>query len=1079
MVFADIMSQALLDPEMLSCTEMPTSRLPSSLVELRSAVDSTNEILHTLRDILVLSLREPIDQSFIKAELPTFWSKLVSNRVRGIKRFFRAGLGTESELVDNLLTPLIPELVTWERVALKENMSWNFDCGDEPRPLREFSFQENRPPPVAVLHFLDELARQRDALFQDHRKSWWPKHEEVGKGFPRGLAVQQLLPTWECFGFALQNRGHAPYITGRIMDVLEANPETVLAPVPSDDDIVNAYIDSMSFVIRAHLSLFPSKKAKNEALIRLWEKYAARQEEYGEYFPVLQTLMLSGIAEPLALYSAARVIRPPRLPQPSYLWMERESDEILEWDPAGEACNKNLPARDDRSLPETLLYLRLVGDYCDRYNYIVPEARSLDVLHDPHWPWPNIRYSPLNRELVRKMSPASRDAVIMSALLYLDSIATYTPNRLLTTSFPSSDSQRAPPMRLAAEFTKTAQENNGGKGMKRALWVLGSSIKSVPASLLRDLTITYLDCLQALQKIDPMFAPLMRATFKLIRLLVQSDVPELAVDVVCRVIETYPDESTYYRHMKLLTLGRRLHPEAAATFMDCFAGFVCSKLVEQKQAKPASQPEGQAFVKITTVKFLAETLGEADFLPTDTILQIFTRLVNSSHHVDIRAAVAKSTLGLLTRVGGTAFDNVYGFLSSLADTAAGPSEKDPVPGREAWKTSLPTVSPSTNRPTLSLLLKNAFEAIPPGRREKYASEILIPLIESSRDQHTYWMDIFLSSIGLSRNDPDIQIPNFGPFDPRISDTVFRIWGTYLPPNFLTEHHRNWALTPIHHHAAYQHITNTLETKNPGYRQTNSGTHWNEIATLVKSTNPLTSLDLLLFSSKGPEIENGITLSIVAREFKYRLGLLARNPIQYYRKLDKFVVSISPVIRALRGVRGYRAGSDNMNEADRAKRYNELDWILRWVVDDIQCLDGSGPPILPSQLEMQALLLPSPAYLKPVGDKLELFVSEVTRLLRRWIEDPVLVLEFDVVVRIVQEVRKEDAIVVADMLAGEQVDLESIREIEFCLRVRLAKGLLDRVGDSDLRLSALVRSIVGRWRESQNQFVKRTGWEVLI
>ena len=159
--------------------------------------------------------------------------------------------------------------------------------------------------------------------------------------------------------------------------------------------------------------------------------------------------------------------------------------------------------------------------------------------------------------------------------------------------------------------------------------------------------------------------------------------------------------------------------------------------------------------------------------------------------------------------------------------------------------------------------------------------------------------------------------------------------------------------------------------------------------------------------------------------------------------------------------------------------------MRFVVQDILELSktsvdaGSAQPILPSALEIQALMLPSPVYNPNTQDKLQVFVVELSSLLRQWIEDPVLVLEFGAIETITKEARQEDAIALADMLAGEKIDLYSGSETALCLNVRLAKSLLDQVRLPDLRLSPLVRQMVEQWRRSRNHFVRRMGWEILV
>lgn len=1087
-VFTELMD-SILNAQVPSCTEMPSSRQPSSISELRSAVDSINESLGALREILVLSQREPTAESYCPFNsLPEFWSQLVANRVRAIKRFRRAGLGTESELIDTLLMPLIPELVAWERVALEEDR-WIFNHESQPQPLSYWHLPDQAPP-ASVLRFLDALACQLDTVFQNHRRNRTPALQEVADGFPRGLAVQDLLPHQTWVGFALRHKDHAPFITNRVLDVLEATPEVVLTAVPRDDDIVDGYIDDMSWVIRRHLSLFPSKKLKSKALIQLWEKYASRREEYGGYFPVLQTLMLSEVAEPLRLYAAARVIRPPRLPQ-----VPERTSEIIEWDPASSVPADKKPPCDDDSLPKNLLYLRLTGGSRIKLASIPTSDRGLDALRDVHWLWPRTWRSPSNRELLRRMQPGAREGIIISALLYLDSVvAEYTPRRILSTTFPSSDFHRVPAMRLAGELEKSARTSGGREGLNRSLSALEFSIKNIPALLLRDVTVSYLDSLQKLEKTNPEFGPLMRTAFRLIRCLVMSDTPEFAVDIICRVIEHYPSESSYHRHMKLPTLCRQLRPDAAAAFIQRFAGSVCGRLVEQQRCgqKPPDSEQGQSYVKVTTVKLLAQILGDADFLSTDTTLDIFRQLIDSTHHIDIRAAVVKATLHLFGHVSDSGVDKIIQFLSLLADIAAGPSESNPISDPDTWATNLPNVSSDEDRPTLSLLVGKAIDTIPPNRQVQYAKDILIPLVNNSTAQHTHWMDIFLSRLNLSRNHADINIPDFGPFSPDICDDIVRKCAGYLPASFIREQHRAWALATTHHHAAHEYITRTLNAKDPTYKQTDSGEHWDEMVRLANKTEPLQTLHMFLsrlLALPDSHVENGITLSVMAEEYRMRLGEMARRPMKYDTNQKRFIVSIKPVVDGLWSLREYRHGSEGLSDAETEEEYRLFDVILRDIIDDIRGLaersetDPDAPRLFPSGLELDVLLLPSPKYNPNTNsgsvDILHTFVSKLSDLLRQRIEDPSLVLEFDVAEKAVKEVRDEDAITVAERLAG-RLELDSVTgHLEKCLRVRLAKKLLERVSLAELRLSAEVQEMVGRWRTSESLIVRRMGYEVLV
>jgi hypothetical protein len=50
--------------------------------------------------------------------------------------------------------------------------------------------------------------------------------------------------------------------------------------------------------------------------------------------------------------------------------------------------------------------------------------------------------------------------------------------------------------------------------------------------------------------------------------------------------------------------------------------------------------------------------------------------------------------------------------------------------------------------------------------------------------------------------------------------------------------------------------------------------------------------------------------------------------------------------------------------------------------------ADAPRVLPSTLELQILLLPSPVYSPNAARKLQVFVSELSGLLGGWIDEPV-------------------------------------------------------------------------------------------
>ncbi|PLB37520.1 uncharacterized protein BDW47DRAFT_106781 [Aspergillus candidus] len=1138
-VFPDIMSKTILtrDNACLGCVDMPSSRLPKDMAALRATVKSAHKVLSALLETVLLALCEPIDHRSFTRGIASFLRRLVAARIRGINRYRRAGVGSEAEIVDALLMPLVPILIAWERTSENPQRSSTDDEEEVSTDKEEeaSTSQQNNgmissekeswtdddgylhslelPPQCspAVLRFFDEYARHRNDLHRAQRVNLFSDVADLDEGWPQGLQFQCLLPGRPWFAFALKHPETAPYMAGRINTVLEASPRVVFVPQPQHDEIVDDdHVDSIPVAVCALIDMHQNKRAKTDAIRALWDTYQSRKDEYGKYFPVLRDYLVNLLEEEL-LFEAANFVRPPRLAQAASYLPSTNPTALTAWDPTSSVLEEAQPAADElsnlkeRRLATNLLYYQLQGEL-DSENYIPYDDTPLWHLSNRHWAWPKLRFERAlaGSHVVRKMTLPAREATIVSALLYLElamhnlhaeKTPTDTQSREsspLAAPFPDADTVRYPAMYIKKDFLEVAWDDVG-KAMGRCLDVLRASMYAVPSKLVSALLDRVLDALETLERPHGVFKVVLRTAFALIQAFVLSDSPELAVAPVLRVIESFPSESAYHRCMKLLSLCRRLRPDSVAAFLERFSGFVCEKLVEQqcrdpqKQQSPRLTPKTNApnYVKITTVKMLAQLLSQADFLPLDTTLRILGDVFHSTHHIDIRTQIVKAALNLFDPVRGSpaGLDRLFTFIKSIAhEIAQEPSEMDSAGDVSAWTTALPNVSSIKERPGLQVLIE-AQAKLPPALHAKYVQHVLLPFVTASENTHNVWMDAFLAPLGLSR--AELGIPSFGPFDPYLIDTILSKWSIYLPARYLLTKHNEWALTHTLHWQSYATIGDTLATSNPEYRQTNAGQHWEELVSRLHETDPISILFPLLRDDAllTPLVADGITRKTVVSEFACRTRQIARYPAQYFPKAGKMRVTLDPLISSLKQLRAFRVTKEDIGAESRRTRYTVTDEALRSVMDYVASLrdiTDHKPPVLPTPFELEVLVLPSPVYIPDAEreDRLTQFVEAMVEMISTRVSSLALVLEFAALESVVDEVIAEDIVRVVELLNASRGQ-HRLGALERGLVVKLAQRLVNRLSDDEVRLCQGLRPLVDDWRRDEDESVSRIGWGVCI
>ncbi|KAF9895122.1 hypothetical protein FE257_000024 [Aspergillus nanangensis] len=1057
-VFPDLL-KIMLSPEMaclVSCVKVPASRQPSSLDALSIAVQQSHAILDTIRDLILQYFKEPGASDKATMHIPEFIPSLVYHRM--IKTT-KADLGTSKQLADILLQPLIPVIMTYEHVGLNEaevKIQWPTVRGILQRLACPDRLSDE------VLAFVDQVAQQRDQLIQSERQTLCPDVLSLDPAWPRGLPIQDLLPSVKWALHAMRRPHAAPFVTARIRDIVFAPEAIALSPPPHNEDPIRQwFIDDLLFAIQAYTG-WGHVRGVVRRLREIWDHYASMLAPFPDHYRTFQrwfSLRIVGFNR--RVQRGMRFVRPHEPPTATYLVDPIMPEEVIEWHPR--------PA-----LVDELKEIPIIVLYCRAYVRMLPwpafKRNETKVGPLGSWPFPGFVGT-----CVRSLALESRDAIGLSALLMLE---TFTKKRLLPGAFPEQH-LRYPPMYLEGHFVNLVNQDPP-QLLRSVPQVLKHFMSTIPAGLLRELCSGLLDTLAAMDAADPIHSSLLRCTVHLIKLLSDSHKPDYAVDIVLRFLQDFPNESSYHRHLKLSLLGDRLSPAQAHGFIQQIARIVSTGS------------------KISTAKQLAQLVHQVRFLSPAAARHILHDLVTSTTHIDARVDAVASIFTLLRR--NTPQTGTYKLLKHLSLLAACPSEREHATEQdwaaaEADSTvSLPSISPPTDRPLLELFVHKAAAKVPDPDKRSYLTDILLPLLAESTSQHARWMRIFLSRLNLPDTDTDMHSSfPFGAFDPVLVDSILAAWGNYLPASFLALQ-RALSLSYIHHRYL-QRITAALAHQNVEFRQTDAGTHWAECLHIYQETYPFGRLHMALNRGLADRLPDGLTVEALCEEFRLRAATVARHPIAYDPKTRRFRASAKPLLEGMyRMVRSRGRGQG----ANRVQHYRLVQRTLEMVVQDIETLHAGGlpsmgsveekeeekeqeeedPVVLPSTMELQVLLLlPEEGDIKgeeeeddPVGE----FARRMLQLVTVCVGDPVCLLEWEALRPALERVQVDHlakcAVLLGDVGEGEA-------GLDACLRVRLALVLLTRMEKEAILLDGEVHEMVQRWKRSENDFIRRKGWAV--
>jgi hypothetical protein len=279
--------------------------------------------------------------------------------------------------------------------------------------------------------------------------------------------------------------------------------------------------------------------------------------------------------------------------------------------------------------------------------------------------------------------------------------------------------------------------------------------------------------------------------------LAKGDKPALAEELIVRTIIDRPDASSWHRQMLSITFFKRLPAKNAEHLLLGFAKAIGEKLEEQSYIRIGEAAGTPSFVKVTTVKYLAQLLQDAQFLSAEASIDVLLELFKVATHPDIRLATLESMLSTLntlcnaelhspvtniSEIRNPLIHKILAALDAVAPVVGSINERRP-PREQDWAEARADLSklpePASSRPLWTALFSAANSST--ALKTYFVDHLLLPALHHSMAEHQKWLTLFLAK--HSANFGAEELPQL-PVDPGMMHGVLYNFTALVPAQLL-------------------------------------------------------------------------------------------------------------------------------------------------------------------------------------------------------------------------------------------------------------------------------------------------------
>ncbi|KAF7541957.1 hypothetical protein G7054_g204 [Neopestalotiopsis clavispora] len=787
--------------DLLSGIPSHTRRELPQFADISGMVHKGNDIVLGLLETAGMGIQEPFFQTYSWYSVTRLRHEVLEQRISRTQALQKQHKISDGDIMHHIWEPTIQFLLKAERFLLQEeNKELGLNSIFGPFNNGWWTVEE---PSSSTGMFLDELARRRDELWKEYRFTIHPATADIQDPWPRGLPVQALCARLSSKDF---NMPSMPYLDSRCKNVVfcESNmmDETPAKGSEDEEDIreaIGRFSDSYKFALSHYLyaakgqadrderlrkawvhalGLFmkttipPERRMSDVMTVEFWKHYYCAKLNIPDMEKDLNRL---GLLSDIKKHTIG-------LPEPDV------NGTPVEWTPwlAGKRGPSNQPLRNK---PELCLDHALWNDAQNEATVYSPFVENVKCWTGPSTKLPD--WSGLDAP-----TPQHEDALIAAAIAYINT-KYGSDSSLLLKAFPEEAEPRYPGLYLDQEFLEAYKNENAS----RPITVLRGKGSRVPIGLLRRLAQSLMQRLDSAEKKDP---DLLKTTMIVVKMLVSSDCPRAATQLVQHVVLDRDDDSSWHRHVLNIGFLHRLSSADAAAFVnelsasmhqrhEQVAAYHAKKRAEKEASKDESNnleaaPETHkseqhappAHTKVSTIKMVAQMLENPGFIDQSTTCDILGTLLNSSSHPDVRYAIVLSLISMLektkqsklkSQIWETLEKHVLPIVSSI-------NERTPPKEREWLEAendgALPEVYDAQPVDTMPELLTCLVEAASRWKKEspeynEWVTRILLPVSVRSAVENTRWSALFVKRYKL-----DVAVFSL-PAIPVKPTLLFKLW----------------------------------------------------------------------------------------------------------------------------------------------------------------------------------------------------------------------------------------------------------------------------------------------------------------
>ena len=741
---------------------------------LRSRVEKANAILVDMFGTACSAMMQPSFSSSNWRGVQDLFQQVVEQRITLTKKLSETLKASSDELYDSVWEGTVQMLIMLEERANSEvckkleanRLTGLLDCLWVGTELR----LEVATAPT--LRFFDRLAKGRDELWRKIRAATHPAMNSIPECLPRGLPIQYLTSCWILEVENLEK--DAPYLSSRVRAALFMDPEFAFQIIPTDDEsrkLIGVFVDSYEYALKLYIPESCTKAVKQARVKEVWD-FATGPLSRGRIYSLdIIRYWKDTIPEYLTEW----------LPKDNFTvepWAELQksngSTSLVCWDPLAFEYAEILEIESGKpryidvsvTVGQTsrfadISYMLSLADYA--YKELGPPSRPL---------W--------NKD--RKMS----ETEVLSALLYIDAKFADKEDRLLRAPYPSTENPRYPAICLDDNFI-SHDELRVLDAVKNIRGHLGNTPPDLLYRLARSVMCA-LDAVETTSDPLGNYSTheLQSIAMLLIVRLGESDNPSLAIQLAVDAIISRPVSSPWHRELVKIRFLRSL---SAADAAECYRKLVsCVTEISQdhmdttgtndtgvKSSATAGDDENSAFrkgphVKVTTIKMLVQLLQGTEIVEQNFAIDTLRSLATIATHVDVRLSIANTLLEMLGHYEAIHTETILEILESITKEAGNLNEREPLHERD-WENAEASVEPpdirstidepvSISSPMLHTLVSHIRGVDSDAKYLKaYLNRIIFPLFQKSKQQTTRWLSIFLRKHGIDETaQQDLDIP---------------------------------------------------------------------------------------------------------------------------------------------------------------------------------------------------------------------------------------------------------------------------------------------------------------------------------